>query len=217
MMMSVDGRIDCDMTEQIDQTDAYYEALERLGCPTQLMGRVTMQMHYAEPEAFVAGDKTPVGHEAVNVAVRADGYTVALDTHGRLRWGQAEYDGRPLLVITSEDCPRECLDRLTAQGISWIAAGSGSIDLARAMDRLSTDFGVTRLAITGGGHVNGSFLAAGLIDEVSVMIGAGIDGRAGMTAVFDGIGDASRPATLLTLESVERVNEGTVWLRYKTR
>lgn len=38
-----------------------------------------------------------------------------------------------------------------------------------------------------------------------------------MTAVFDGIGDASRPATLLTLESVERVNEGTVWLRYKTR
>ncbi len=85
MMMSVDGRIDCDMTEQIDPTDAYYEALERLCCPTQLMGRVTMQMHYAEPEAFVAGDKTPVGHEAVNMAVRADGYTAALDTHGRLR------------------------------------------------------------------------------------------------------------------------------------
>ena len=71
-----------------------------------------------------------------------------------------------------------------------------------------------RLAVTGGGHLNGALLAAGLLDEVSVMIGPGIDGRRGMTAVFDGIDDPSRPATLLSLRSVERVNEGTVWLRY---
>ena len=31
MMESVDGRIDCDMTEQIDPTDSYYDALNRLG------------------------------------------------------------------------------------------------------------------------------------------------------------------------------------------
>ena len=217
MMESVDGRIDCDMTEQIDPTNAYYEALDRMDCPSQLMGRVTMQMHYADPEPFVATDKTSIGRETLHVATRAEGYTVALDTHGTLRWSQSVYDNRPLLVITSEACPKEYLDYLTVQQISWIAIGSKRIDLRQAMDRLYNEFGVKRLAITGGGHVNGAFLEAGLIDEVSVMIGAGIDGRKGMTAVFDGIEDAHRPATLLKLESVERVNEGTVWLRYKTK
>lgn len=214
MMESVDGRIDCDMTEQIDPTNAYYDALDKLDCPSQLMGRVTMQMHYADAEPFVPSDKTPIGQERFYVATRAAGYTVALDTHGTLRWSQSVYDNRPLLVITSEACPKEYLDYLTARHISWIAIGKERIDLRLAMNRLSNEFGVKRLAITGGGHINGAFLEAGLIDEVSVMIGAGIDGRKGMTAVFDGIEDINRPATLLRLESVEQVTESTVWLKY---
>lgn len=81
---------------------------------------------------------------------------------------------------------------------------------------LRRDFGVERMAVVGGGHVNGAFLAAGLLDEVSVMIGPGIDGRAGMAAVFDGIDDPQRPATLLNLDSVQRLGD-TVWLRYRVR
>lgn len=54
MMASVDGRIDCAMTEQIESGDEYYEALAELGCPSLLMGRVTMQLHYAAAEPFVA-------------------------------------------------------------------------------------------------------------------------------------------------------------------
>lgn len=217
MMMSVDGRIDCDMTEQIDTTDAYYEALDSLGCPSMLMGRVTMQMHYALPETFAAADATPVGRTAFHKAADGTGgYVVGTDTHGRLCWPSAEADGRPLLVVVSEACPQAYVDALTAQGISWLAAGADTIDWPRAMETLRTEFGVERLAVTGGGHINGALLAAGLLDEVSVMIGPGIDGRSGMTAVFDGIDDPSRPATLLSLRSVERVNEGTVWLRYTT-
>lgn len=217
MMESVDGRIDCAMTEQIDPSDSYYEALDKLGCPSQLMGRVTMQMHYADAEPYVAVDKTPIGKKAVNVATRSEGYTIAMDTHGTLAWSYSECDGRPLLVITSESCPKEYLDNLTLKGVSWIAVGSEHIDLKEAMNILADDFGVKRLAVTGGGHINGAFLAAGLIDEVSVMIGPGIDGRKGMASVFDGINELDRPATLLTLESVERVSESTVWLRYKVK
>ena len=217
MLESVDGRIDCAMTEQIDPSDSYYEALDKLGCPSQLMGRVTMQMHYADPEPFVAADKTPIGKKTVNVATRSEGYTIAVDTYGTLAWSYSECDGRPLLVITSESCPKEYLDDLTSKSISWIAVGNEHIDLKETMNILSDEFGVKRLAVTGGGHINGAFLAAGLIDEVSVMIGPGIDGRKGMASVFDGIDDPDRPATLLKLESVERVGEGTVWLRYKVK
>lgn len=214
MMESVDGRIDCAMTEQIDPSNSYYDALDKLGCPSQLMGRVTMQMHYADPEPFVAADKTPIGRKALHVATRSEGYTIAMDTHGKLRWSNAEQDGRPLIVITSEVCPKEYLDYLTDLHISWIAVGGERIDLKQAMDMLRKEFGVERIAITGGGHINGAFLEAGLIDEVSVMIGPGIDGRKGMAAVFDGIEDTDRPATLLKLKSMEKVNEDTVWLRY---
>lgn len=214
MMQSVDGRIDCAMTEQIDPSNSYYDALDKLGCPSQLMGRVTMQMHYADPDPFVAVDKTPIGKKALHVATRSEGYTIAMDTHGTLRWSNAEQDGRPLIVITCEVCPKEYLDYLTDRHISWIAVGSGRIDLKQAMDMLRKEFGVERVAITGGGHINGAFLEAGLIDEVSVMIGPGIDGRKNMAAVFDGIENTNRPTTLLWLESVEQVGAGTVWLRY---
>ncbi len=214
MMESVDGRIDCDMTEQIDSSNSYYDALDKLNCPSLLMGRVTMQMHYAEGEPFETSDVTPIGRQDQCKVQKAGGYIIAMDTHGKLRWGASAYDGKPLLVITSEACPKAYTDTLTSQGISWIAVGEKEINLPKAMKILRVDFGVERLAVVGGGHINGAFLEAGLLDEVSVMIGPGIDGRRNMTAVFDGIQDLSRPATLLKLNSVERVGEGTVWLRY---
>lgn len=100
------------------------------------------------------------------------------------------------------------------QGISWIATGKNGINLARAMELLSKEFKVERLAVTGGGHINGAFLEAGLLDEVSYMVAPGIDGRAQMAAVFDGIADKNRPATRLSLRSVKQMGE-TVWMRYK--
>jgi 2,5-diamino-6-(ribosylamino)-4(3H)-pyrimidinone 5'-phosphate reductase len=217
MMESVDGRIDCAMTEKIDSSDSYYEALDSLGCPTQLMGKVTLQMHYVGYRPFICKDQAPIGRKAAHKAVSAEGYTVAMDTRGTLDWRGGECDGRPLLVITSEDCPKEYLDAMAAKGISWIAAGSGRIDLKAAMEVLGSEFGVKRVAIVGGGHINGAFLQAGLIDEVSVMIGPGIDGRKGMTAVYDGIEDRDFGPVLLDLRSIERVGSGTVWLRYAVK
>ena len=214
MIASVDGRIDCDMTEQIEGGNEYYEALESLACPSMLMGRVTMQMHYALAEPFVAADTTPIGCEAFHIARKAAAYCVGVDTHGILQWGENEFDGQALLIITDEQCPKAYHDRLTEQGISWIATGKNGINLARAMELLAEKFGVERLAVTGGGHINGAFLEAELLDEVSFMVAPGIDGRRGMAAVFDGIDDKNRPATQLHLQSVKQMGE-TVWIRYK--
>ena len=46
-------------------------------------------------------------------------------------------------------------------------------------DLLKLPEGDERLAVVGGGHINGSMLDLGLIDEVSVMYGYGIDGPCG--------------------------------------
>lgn len=215
MVASVDGRIDCGMVDQISG-DEYYSTLESLNCPSLLEGRVTMEHYCAAPEPFVPIDNSPTGHPSVHVAVRAATYMIAVDTRGRLSWPTAEIDGAPLICIVSELAPEEYLETLRRQGISWICTGAEAIDLPRAMEMLRLHFGVERLALLGGGHINGGFLEAGLIDEISLLIAPGIDGREGRTALFDGIKDNNRLPTSLTLKSVEPQPNGTIWVRYLT-
>lgn len=147
-------------------------------------------------------------------AGQTEGYTVAVDSKGKLKWPDNSFSGKQLLVVTSEQVAKEYLEMLRNQGISWIAVGKNGIDLSRAVEIMYEQFGIERLAIVGSGHINGAFLEAGLLDEVSLVLGAGIDGRKEMTAVFDGIGNQSFPTVLLKLNSVERIGENSVWMRY---
>ena len=212
-MSLLDGRIDCDVTEQIEGGDEYYDALNQLDCPSTLMGRVTMQMHYALPELFNTEDKTPIDHEQYHIAINTKAYLIAIDTMGKLSWPQNQFDGMPLLVITSEDCPKEYHETLSKQQISWIATGKSGIDLSKAMNILYKEFNVERLSVTGGGNINAAFLKEGLLDEVSMMWCAGIDGRSGMVAAFDGL-PQDFPPTKLHLINVEKLGE-CIWAKYK--
>lgn len=213
MMASVDGRIDCDMTEKISGNE-YYAALDLLECPSQLSGKVTARMHYARSGHFDAHEQC-VGRTIFYKAREAEGYAIVTDSSGTLLYDGNSLDGKPLLVVTSEQVAADYLQLLEDKGISYIATGTGRTDLVKAMDILAREFGVKRLAVCGGGHINGAFLEAGLLDEVSLQIAAGIDGRQGMPAVFDGITDNNHPPVPLHLQSVRRM-EGTytVWMRY---
>lgn len=178
IVASIDGRIDCQMVDKISGNE-YYDTLEKLNCPTLLEGRVTMEHYSASKEPFVANDPTPFGMTSVYKAVDSDAYMVAVDTRGKLKWPASEIDSVPLVCIVSEQVPQEYLEMLKSQGISYICTGSEAIDLQRAMEILYEEFGVKRMAVLGGGHINGGFLAAGLIDEVSLLLAPGIDGRKG--------------------------------------
>lgn len=215
MMESLDGRIDCAMTEQLDPSDSYYETLDELHCDSTLEGRVTKQIHYALSDPFKCSDKTAIGKVDYHKAVEGNKFDIALDTHGTLQWPD-DAAMKHLLVITDERCPKAYHDYLTAQRISWIAVGDKGINLARAVEILHEQFGINRLAVVGGGNVNGSFLSAGLLDEISVMIAPGIDGRKSMTTIFDGIQDTDKKPTLLTLKNIKQFND-TIWLRYIIR
>ena len=60
------------------------------------------------------------------------------------------------------------------------------------MEILADESNIDRLAIVGGGKINGSLLEAGLVDEISILIGAGADRRTGQPSLFDG-----RPETVV--------------------
>lgn len=216
MYASLDGRIDCEMTEKIDPTSkSYYEHLESFGDFTQINGKTTNAMHYAGNDVFVTKSYSPAGKTSYK-AQAAKGYQVCLDTKGTLLWNSNQVAGKPLIVVASEKASTEYLEYLKLREISYITCGTEKIDLKEAVSVLEKEFGVKLALITGGGHINGSFLDAGLIDEVEMMFGAGIDGRAGWAASFDGR-EQDRNPVLLDLTSVEKLGKETVLLKYKVK
>lgn len=217
MMMSVDGRIDCGMTVKIAGADEYYETLNALEVPTTLSGRVTAQLEMSEDGVFAAKNPAEiVGKESFSKKREADGYEVVVDTKGTLLWQDDRESDKPLIIITAEGVAKEYLVYLDSLGISWIVCGEKRIDLQRAAEILSAEFGVERMAIVGGGTINAAFLNAGLLDEISILLGPGIDGRKGMTATFDGLPMDTEPVNL-KLTNVQGYENGAVWLQYTLR
>jgi RibD C-terminal domain len=86
---------------------------------------------------------------------------------------------------------------LRQNGISYVVVGESSVDLADAVDQLGEHFGIRILLLEGGGQINGAFLEADLVDEVSLSVVPGIDGRPNIPTVFDGVNPARNTAVPL--------------------
>ncbi len=209
MMMSLDGRIDCSMTEKIG-TDDYYEALDSLECDSTLEGRTTVKMHYAQAEDFTPND-IPVEKERFYKA-KNGGYQIFVDTKGTLTYPANPSENR--LCLLSGQASSAYLKYLESIDYSYIVCGKERIDLERAVEILAEKFGVKRLAVVGGGRINGAFLSANLLDEISVMIAPGIDGRTGEPNLFDGLSNSASPVQL-KLTSCRQMKQGTIWAKYK--
>lgn len=214
MMMSIDGRIDCDMTAQLDGNDEYYSTLSAIEAPTRVSGGVTAGTEMAGGQIkSQAGE--PLGKEGFAKNSEADAYNIATDSKGHLRWSDDAHSDFPHLILTTTNVSKDYLDYLNQNHISWIATGNEHVNLKRAMDILGDQFGVKKLAVVGGGRINGGFLKAGLVDEISVVIGPGVDGRSNQPALFDGLTD--RQPVPLQLKDVKSYPDGAVWLRYTVK
>jgi len=213
MFTSIDGRIvltRCGIGPMA--TKAYERTAATLNGDGWIIGRISM-----EPYA----GKTRVPKTTRKIARRdfiarhdAKSYAIAIDPSGKLTWRSNAIDGEHVITILTEGVSNDYLAFLQSKGVSYLFGGRTTIDLKRVLAKLAKHFGIKRLLLEGGGKINGSFLAAGVIDELSVLVGPIADGGIGTPTLFDakeGLG----PARKLKLLSVERVDGGIVWLRYK--
>ena len=144
-------------------------------------------------------------------------FSVGIDAHGKLHYHTNRAEGNHVIAILGESVPDSYLDELRKAGVSYLFAGADGSDLSLAMERLAQDFGMRSILLEGGGVINGAFLKARLIDEISLLIYPGIDGLAGVPSVFEYLGQADeRPAHGQSLRhmSTETLEGGMVWLRY---
>ena len=214
MMASLDGRIDCAMTEFLG-SKAYYEALDELHCDTMFEGKTTVAMHYAAPGVFSEVSSEFLAEESFFKAGESDVWQVVTDTRGTLLWPEDTGAGRISLV--SRQATKGYLAYLRTCGVSYIVAGDRTIDFKKAIDVLVKEFGTKRIAVVGGGTLNGSFLREGLLDEVSMVYGAGIDGRSRFVTAFEGVADDHAEPYHLQLISAKPMAEDAVWLRYRMK
>lgn len=149
----------------------------------------------------------------------APGYAGALDARGRFdRGARNDIEGDHVVVVLTESVPDGHLRALRAGGQSYLFAGKREIDFALALTKLRRLFGIERLLVEGGGHINGSRLKAGVIDALSLLLAPAVDGFSGTPAVFEfsGTEDGSMAGRRrLGLTACECLSGGVVWLRYR--
>lgn len=218
MMTSVDGRIDCDMVAQLAGVEDYYPLLDELGLQSAVSGKTTARLELAEAGEFQSENASPFDKETVSKKAESSiGYTIVLDTKGTLLWKHdSEYD-KPHILLLSQQVSQEYLTYLDEKNISYIVSGETQIDLAAACEALKETFGIDRMGVVGGPANNTAFLDAGLLDEVIVLIGAGIDGRASFPPVFNRADNGNNKPTPLTLVEAKTYDSGAVFIRYKTK
>ena len=223
MMSSVDGRLHVDRySEQyngksIEQVmDHYWTAAAGLGGDAVMMGRTTLQESYF-PDMFDYEKYTPAAKHTTHVARPAGGTPdIVIDTKGKTLY--EGHDEQHFITILGEGVSDEYLTHLREKKVSYLFAGADGKDLNKALEILGTEFGLKTIVLEGGAHITGSFLKAGLIDELSLMVYPSIVGLSGEPAIFEYKGGPDeRPADgqMLELTSAEKAEDGIVWMHYK--
>lgn len=212
MLSSVDGRITSGNWPKDKKPGEIYEAVHRdLKGDAWIVGRVTMaEFAKGEPRPMKASTAFPRATWKAPGATSGP-YAVALDAAGKLHLNIARANDDPIIAVLTNAVSDDHLAELRRDDISYIFAGHDKLDLALALDILAREFAIERLLLEGGGGINGSFLTAGLIDEMSLLIVPLADGTDG-PSTFD---RADATAGRLKLISATTLSEDVLHLRYR--
>jgi len=180
-----------------------------LGVPREVMEhKGTLRRRYGAvlvgTETVRIVDPTLTSHAAPGErCVRA-----TLDRTGRLPRESRFFDGSVrTLVGVCEETPPGYLKFLAEKGVEAVPAGRDQIDLAAFLDGLA-ERGIGSVVCEGGGVLNRSLLAAGLVERIHLLLLPTVL-DSGAVNLFEGPGSPVK----LRLEGVEQ-SGGFVWLEY---
>lgn len=222
ILQSVDGNIDGNFFTVPEMGSAYRafaHIREEYACDAVISGATTAAEIYRGgfignlPKASERWPRTDWK------AGSAEKYAVVIDGTGTVRWesGSVERRGEKLhvIVVLQENVSNAYISHLHKVGASYIFAGKDGLDLPLAVRKLKELFCIESMLLSGGGVVDWSFLQAGLVDEISLVVPPVIDGGVRLPSAFD-----DSPLTIshapvgLTLTDVQRLEGDALWLRY---
>lgn len=221
MMTSVDGKILGEKwgnSPKMELLRGTFEKIhEEIGIGAWIVGRTTMEKDFT-------GFAKPVlkkGHHQVDrndfvAGHQSTTFAIAIDGKAKLGWEKPTMQGDHVITILTEGVKDAYLAHLQDIGVSYIFAGKDEINLKTALKKLRKLFGIEKLMLEGGAHINGSFLNEGLIDELHQLLLPVADGTIKTSTLFE-IDPKNKKdgATLLKLEKVKQIENEVLWITYK--
>ncbi|MCK2217280.1 dihydrofolate reductase family protein [Actinomadura sp. ATCC 31491] len=188
----------------------FYELAATWGEDLTLTGADTVLAQYGAPPA-TPGAEPP----APGPGPDPEGPLLAVvDGRGRVRpwvWEALRASGywSDVIALRCASTP----PRPPGAAVREVVTGAERVDLAAALDRLDRDDGVRVVRVDSGGALLGALLAAGLLDEISLLVHPCVaGGRA--TRFWYGAAPPAPPVPLAFV-AAEPLPGGLVWLRYR--
>ncbi|MCC6610058.1 MAG: SDR family oxidoreductase [Burkholderiales bacterium] len=227
MMTALDGKITGPYmkTKAVNGASDEYERINASYHPQAwLCGRVTTDDNFTFYQKPALDRHAPAIPEGDHVAAAdARMHYVSVDPSGKLGWktNTVKYEDRPVahvvevLTAKASNAYRAFLRKMK---ISYIVAGKDQLDCKVAAEKLKSLFKIETLMLSGGGFINWSFLQAGLVDELSLVIAPVADGENDTVTLFEK--SSYLPDHLpveFSLKGVEMGKGDSVWLRYSVK
>lgn len=213
MAPSIDGRI-TGIGSVRHVTAAYEESAQTFRAGAWIIGRVSMEPYAGKSRVPRRKVRRRIARADFIAEPKANSYAIAIDPSGKLTWKSNAIDDDRVITILTERVSDDYLAFLQSRGVSYLFGGKTKIDLGRVLTKLRKKLRIRRLLLEGGGRINGSFLAANLIDELSVLMAPIADGSVGTPTLFD-VQSRAGARRKLRLTAVEIIDDGIVWLRYR--
>ena len=188
MVTSLDGKVTGGFLSRPQCAEAceiYYEINRNLRCNGFICGRITMEGSFTGGYRPDLSEYEPLIHtesrkDFIPEKKQLTGfYAVAFDPKGKLGWkspaitdpdGDPGYDGAQIIEVLTEQADERYTAYLRSLNIPYIFAGKDEIDVNLALTRLRNFFGCETLLLEGGSIINGTFLRADAIDELSLVV-----------------------------------------------
>lgn len=218
MMTTIDGKIaiDWDGNEDYEFAGMEYDRLihtygQAMGC-----GRATCQMDI--PVDFSKYKDIPVSYQdKVILPEEGASLSIAFDRYGKLRWtgNYSEYAGRRqlMLEVLTEQVRPEFLAYLDDLGIPYLFAGKEDFNPELFLIKLKEHYHTDTFVLCGGAQINAEFMRRGLVDEISLVIGPGVDGNRN-ALTFTGAEDVTGFPQFYQLKEARPLGHNSVLLYY---
>lgn len=236
MMMTIDGKTSGNcliIPESEETTKQYFDMHLKFEKDAYAMGRRTYLEGYTDfkvnlddfesEEKIAKQDYISDYVQSLKNSGKKIIYAVAYDGKGTIGWSAnlmtneaynrfKGYKGAHIIEVLTEDTDINYLKYLRKYDISYIFAGKdeNNMDIKESLRKLKEYFGIKRIILEGGSTINGAFLMADALDELSVLV-APVTGEKNDNPLF-----YNSKISLFELKKVESRN-GVVWMNYKRK
>lgn len=120
-----------------------------------------------------------------------------------------------VIEVVTKQAPKEYLAFLRSMEIPYLVSGKTDFNLEDMLEKLKAKFNIDPLVVSGGAIINGVFLKAHLVDEISLVVTPHVNGDDAIRSSFDTLG--TYVDDTFAFKSAQKIADGGVHLLFEKK